>query len=459
MIDLQLLRQDPEKYKIAAKQKGYDVDIDELLRRDESRRSLLAKVEELRRQRNENASKLKSGRDEKLIIEGKKIKDELSIIEETLKETENSWLELLKKVPNLPLDDVPVGSSEDDNVESRVWGEKTQFDFEPKSHWQIAEERGLIDKTRAAKVSGSRFAYLKGPLVEMQFALIQFVLAQVTDMEVIKKIITDNKLDLKDTPFVPILPPVLIKEDVYDQMDRLEPREDRYHIDGEDDSLWLIGSAEHTLGSMYKDEILSEKDLPFRYIGYSTSFRQEAGTYGKDTEGIIRMHQFDKLEFETFSTAETGLHEHYLMIAMQEYLTQQLEMPYHLLNKCTADIGKPNARGVDLEMWMPGQGKYRETHTADYMTDYQARRLQTRVRRDDKRHFVPAPEVNTSELGSIDPTRYGSKVPVELVHTNDATAFAMGRTLVAIIENNQLKDGYIKVPKVLQKYMGGREKI
>jgi len=433
MIDIQLLRKNPDKYKLAAKQKGYEVAIDELLRRDESRRSLLAEVENLRCQRNEITSKLKNGKDEKFISKSKKIKDELALIEGTLKETESSWLDLLKKVPNLPLDDVPIGSSEEENVKTKIWGEKPEFDFHPKSHWKIAEERDLIDKIRAAKVSGSRFAYIKGPLVELQFALIQFVLNQVTDREVIKKVIADNKLEIKDSPFEPILPPVLIKEDVYDQMDRLEPREDRYHIDGDDDNLWLTGSAEHTLGSMYKDEILDEKDLPLRYVGYSTSFRREAGTYGKDTEGIIRMHQFDKLEFETFSTAKTGLQEHYLMIAMQEYMTQKLEIPYHIINKCTADIGKPNARGVDLEMWMPGQGKYRETHTADYMTDYQARRLQTRVRKQD---------------GNI-----------ELVHTNDATAFAMGRTLVAIVENNQMSDGKIKVPKVLQKYMGGKEII
>ena len=213
----------------------------------------------------------------------------------------------------------------------------------------------------------------------------------------------------------------------------MEPREDRYHIDGEDDNLWLIGSAEHTLGSMHAGEIFTEDSLPLRYIGYSTSFRQEAGTYGKDTEGIIRMHQFDKLEMEVFSTAKTSLHEHLLMIAIQEYLMQQLEIPYHILMKCTADIGKPNARGVDVEAWMPGQNRYCETHTADYMTDYQTRRLQTRVKLNDG--------------------------TVELTHTNDATAFALGRTMVAIIENNQQNNGQIIIPTVLRTYMGGKETI
>jgi len=235
----------------------------------------------------------------------------------------------------------------------------------------------------------------------------------------------------------------MIREDIYDQMDRLEPREDRYHIDGDDDHLWLIGSAEHTLGSMYADEIIPETQLPIRYIGYSTSFRQEAGTYGKDNEGIIRMHQFDKLEMEVFSTAETGSQEHLFMIAIQEYFMQQLDIPYHILMKCTADIGKPNARGVDVEAWLPGQNKYRETHTADYMTDYQSRRLQTRVRR----HAT----MGTATLGQ------NSKI--ELVHTNDATAFALGRTLVAIIENFQTADGQVTVPSVLRPYMGGKTVI
>jgi seryl-tRNA synthetase len=173
--------------------------------------------------------------------------------------------------------------------------------------------------------------------------------------------------------------------------------------------------------------------FPIRYLGYSSSFRREAGTYGKDTEGIIRMHQFDKLEMEVFSTPETGLEEHYLAVAIQEHLVQQLGLPYRLMQKCTADIGKPNARGIDIDVWMPGQEKYRETHTADYMTDYQARRLMTRVRRPD---------------GSTD-----------LVHTNDATAFALGRIMVAIMENNQTAEGLIRIPKVLQPFIGGKEQI
>ena len=434
MIDIQILRDNPDKVSEAAKQKGFKVDISGLLKLDEERKILLNKVETLRQKRNINAHSAKNKKPvQSLITEGKKLKSELTGLEEQLKEVEAKWLNLLKQVPNLPTKDVPVGDSEKQNAVVKEWGKKPEFDFEPKNHWELAENRDLIDKERASKVTGSRFAYIKGGLVHLQFAIIQFVLDTLTNQEVIAKIINDNELNIKPNVFIPILPPVMIREDMYDQMDRLEPREDRYHIDGEDDNLWLIGSAEHTLGSMHAGEIFTEDSLPLRYIGYSTSFRQEAGTYGKDTEGIIRMHQFDKLEMEVFSTAKTSLHEHLLMIAIQEYLMQQLEIPYHILMKCTADIGKPNARGVDVEAWMPGQNRYRETHTADYMTDYQTRRLQTRVKLNDG--------------------------TVELTHTNDATAFALGRTMVAIIENNQQNNGQIIIPTVLRTYMGGKETI
>jgi len=262
--------------------------------------------------------------------------------------------------------------------------------------------------------------------VMLQFALIQFVMNALTSEEVLKKIIADLGLKVSSKPFTPVLPPYMIRTEPYDAMDRLEPREDRYKIEGQD--LWLQGSAEHVLGSMHANEIFLEKDMPVRYIGYATSFRGEAGTYGKDMEGIIRMHQFDKLEMESFSCAETSHEEHLLFSGIQEYLMQQLQIPYRKLQKCTFDIGKPNAKGSDIEAWLPGQGKYRETHTADYMTDYQARRLQTRVRR---------------ESGDL-----------ELIHTNDATAFACGRALVAILENYQNEDGSVRVPEVLIPFLG-----
>lgn len=434
MLDIQFIRENPELVAEKSRQKGYDVDITQLLGFDDERRELQQQADELRRQRNEIAGSMQGQKpSEEQIAKGRQVKEALGDLEHRLASVEKECTDLLKRVPNMPADDVPVGASEDENVEVKTWGDQPQFDFAPKNHWEIGEARDWIDKERAAKVTGARFAYLKGDLVQLQFAIIQFVLDTLTDQAVIERLIAENGLNLAPKTFMPILPPVMIREDIYDQMDRLEPREDRYHLEGEDDDLWLIGSAEHTLGSMYAGEILDESQLPLRYIGYSTSFRQEAGTYGKDNEGILRMHQFDKLEMEVFSTAETGMDEHKLLVAVQEYLMQQLGVPYHLLLKCTADIGKPNARGVDVEAWLPGQDKYRETHTADYMTDYQARRLKTRVRRNDGQ--------------------------VQLVHTNDATAFALGRAMIAIIENYQTQDGHVTVPEVLRKYLAGKQEI
>ena len=434
MIDIQYIRDNPKVVTDKSAQKGYAVDIDLLLGFDEQRRKLIVEVEELRRQRNELSSQSQGQKptDDQL-QRGRQLKDKLADLEHQFTVVDKEFIELLKRVPNMPADDVPNGNSEDDNVVVKEWGQKPLFDFKAKTHWEIGESRGLIDKERASKVTGSRFAYIKGDLVKLQFALIQFVLDTLTNKQIIEKLISDNNLNLSPKLFTPILPPVMIREDIYDQMDRLEPREDRYHIDGQDDNLWLIGSAEHTIGSMYANEILPAAELPIRYIGYSTSFRQEAGTYGKDAEGILRMHQFDKLEMEVFSTLETGLDEHLLLIAIQEYLMQQLKIPYHVLVKCVFDIGKPNARGVDIEAWLPGQDKYRETHTADYMTDYQARRLKTRVRNDD---------------GDI-----------QLISTNDATAFALGRTMIAIIENFQTAESKIRIPEVLQTYLSNQTEI
>ncbi len=429
MLDIRFIREHPEKVQQNAANKGYDVDIAKLLELDEQRRSLQQAVDELREKRNANASQMKGGRPSpELIDEGKRIKVELFEREGYLGGVESEFTELLKKVPNMALDDVPVGASEDENVEVKAVGDIPQFDFAPKNHYEIAEAKGWLDKERAARVAGSRFAYIKGDLVLLQQAIIQFVMNTLSNPGTIAQIVAENQLDVDTRAFTPVLPPLMIRTEAYDQMDRLEPRDDRYKIEGEE--LWLQGSAEHVLGSMHAGEIFETEQLPLRYLGFATSFRKEAGTYGKDMEGLIRMHQFDKLEMESFTTSDDGLKEHLLFVAIQEYLLQQLGLPYRVLMKCTADIGKPNARGVDMEAWLPGQGKYRETHTADYMTDYQARRLNTRTR---------------GENG------------LELIHTNDATAFALGRAMVAIIENYQTADGDVAVPKVLRSYLGNRE--
>ena len=432
MLDIRFIRENAEIVQQNAKNKGYDVDIKRLLELDDDRRTLQQQVDELREKRNANAAKMKDGKPEpELIDEGKRIKMELAEREEYSKNTETEFTTLLKRIPNMAYADVPVGASEDENVEVKKVGEIPQFDFEPKNHFEIAETKGWLDKERAAKVAGARFAYVMGDMVLLQQAIIQFVMNTLGDEAKLAEIAEGADLDVSTRPFVPVLPPLMIKTEPYDQMDRLQPSDDRYKIEGEE--LWLQGSAEHVLGSMHAGETFEAARLPLRYVGFATSFRKEAGTYGKDMEGIIRMHQFDKLEMESFTSSKDGYNEHLLFVAVQEYLLNALGLPYRVLMKCTADIGKPNARGIDMEAWLPGQGKYRETHTADYMTDYQARRLNTRVR--------------------------GTGEGLELVHTNDATAFALGRVMVAIIENYQTRDGDVIVPEVLRPYLAGRTQL
>ena len=399
---------------------------------DAARIALGQELDALRMRRNDISASMGKGKPEPhLLAEAKELKEKIQTGEKKFEEIESEFLALYKKIPNIPTLDTPIGLTEEENVIVKQWGKIREFDFPIKNHAEIATVRGWIDKERAANVAGSRFAYLKGDLVKLQFALIQWVMDSLSDSTVLAGIIKEHNLSVSDKPFTPVLPPYMIKTAPYDAMDRLEPREDRYKIEGED--LWLQGSAEHVLGSMHAGEIFDEVEMPVRYLGYATSFRGEAGTYGKDMEGIIRMHQFDKLEMESFSTAETSHEEHLLFSGIQEWLMQQLEIPYQKLQKCTFDIGKPNAKGSDIEAWLPGQSQYRETHTADYMTDYQSRRLQTRVRR--------------------------TSGDVELIHTNDATAFACGRALVAIMENYQNEDCTVTVPKVLRNYIGGKERI
>lgn len=431
MLDIQFIRDNPKLVEEKAKQKGYQVNVAELLKVDEGRRNLLVEIESLRAKRNEHAASLKQGKPTPEQIEqGKKIKDELTVLEQRLQPLEVDLEQLLKQVPNMPLDYVPVGATEEENQVVKTVGEPAKLDFKPLNDAELGLKHDTIDKERAAKVAGARFAYLKGDVVRLQFAIIQYVLDILGDPVIIEQLIKENDLSISTKPFTPVLPPAMVRTDAYLATGRLDAEEVTYKL--ADDELWMNASAEHSLCNMYMDETLDESQLPIRYVGYATSFRREAGSYGKDTEGIFRMHQFDKLEMEVFSTAQTGLEEHRLLVAIQEYLVQQLGLPYQLLQKCTADIGRPNATGMDINTWMPAQQAYRETHTADYMTDYQARRLRTRVRRADG--------------------------TTELVHTNDATAFALGRILKAIMENYQTADGTIRVPEVLKPYLVTRSK-
>lgn len=423
MIDIQLIRENPDRIKEICAQKGVDIDIDALLVLDERRRELATQEAEINQQRKVTAKKQD-------VEAGKMLKADLAKVQKEMADVATELLTLHSKVPNSPSEDTPVGSTEDDNVVVRTEGTVPEFSFEPKAHWELGEALGLIEKEKAANVSGARFAYLMGDLVRMQFALVQLALDTLTNQKEIGRIAESAGLDVSTKPFIPVMPPLMMRAEVMQRMARLEPRDERYHI--EEDDAYLIGSAEHTLGPLHMDETLEAESLPRRYVAHTSAFRREAGTYGKDTKGIIRLHQFEKTEMVSFAVnADAGRGEHELFVAIQEDLNKRLELPYQVVLKCTADQGTPDARAIDLETWMPGEGKYRETHTADLMTDYQSRRLKTKVAVDGKK---------------------------QLAHMNDAT-FAAGRTLVAILENYQQEDGSVRIPKVLQTYMGGQELI
>lgn len=432
MIDIELLRTNPDLFRASQKRRNLDAGvIDAFLNTDKLWREKTTESEQMR------ALQKKLGMERK-IDEAKALKEKLVAAQNELAELEAKRTAIALSIPNLLADDVPEGRDDAENKVVHTWGEPTKFKFTPQDHMALGTKLGIIDSERAAKVSGSRFTYLKGGMAQLQLALIQFVFATVTDPKIIKKLA--KKTGVSEKVFTPIFPPVMIKPEPYTRMARLSPetKDERYYMPADD--LYLIGSAEHTLGSMYMDEVIPEEQLPIRYIGYSTSFRREAGAAGKDTTGILRMHQFDKLEMESFSTAETSINEQKFFVEIQKYLTEQLGIPYRVVQNCAGDTGTPDARQFDLEMWMPGQNKYRETHSADLMTDYQSRRLGTKYR----------PSASSDDTRStIHATRF--------VHMNDATAFAIGRTLIAIIENHQTEKGTIKVPKVLQKWAGIKE--
>jgi seryl-tRNA synthetase len=435
MLDIKLIRQNPELVKEGCRKKQVKVDIDRLLEIDKKRKELLLALEDIRAQKNKANDEIQQLHDkeerEVVILKMRELDTNSDRIETEFKTVDSQFQDLLLRLPNLAFDDIPVGEDERGNVPIRKWGEPRKLDFEPKDHVALGEALDIIDTEKAGKITGARFNYLKNEAARLEFALVQHVFNTLTSKEIIKKIADSIEKNYAANLFIPIVPPVMIRPDVFTRMARLseEDKEQRYYIPSDD--LYLVGSAEHTLGPLHMDEIIEEKNLPIRYIGFSTAFRREAGSYGKDTKGILRVHQFDKLEMESFTTAENSVKEQDFIVAIQEYLVQSLKIPYQVVMICTGDMGKPDARQIDIECWLPGQNKYRETHTSDLMTDYQSRRLNSRVRRKDGQ--------------------------LKFVHMNDATAFAIGRTIIAILENYQQKDGSILIPKVLQKYTGFKE--
>ncbi|MEK7167350.1 MAG: serine--tRNA ligase [Patescibacteria group bacterium] len=417
MLDIKFIRENSDLIKSACENKRVNVDIDGLLELDKKRKDLIQKVDDLRKIKNEIADKIKmdfSKKDE-LIEKGKNIKEEILKLEKELEEIEKEFNKLMYLIPNLPLSDVKIGRNEEDNEILRHECKISKFDFESKSYIELAEKLDLIDTKRAAKISGSRFGYLKNEAVLLEFALIQFTFFNL---------IKEN--------FIPIIPPVMIKRQPMAAMGYLIRGEDEIYYLPKDE-LYLVGTSEQSIGPMHCDEIFEEKDLPKRYLGFSSCFRREAGSYGKDTKGILRVHQFDKLEMFCFCKPEDSEKEHQFLLSMEEKLVQLLKIPYRVIKMCTGDLGDSAAKKFDLEAWLPGQNEFREITSTSNCTDFQARRLNIRYR--------------------------NKKGKLNFVHTLNGTAFAIGRIIIAIIENYQQKDGSIKIPEVLQPYMNGKNII
>lgn len=423
MLDIRFIRDNVDLVQEAARNKKVDIDIQRLVDVDTQRRHLMTEIERVNQRRKE----LAKAHSKTTIEEARDLKKQLVRLEEELKPIHEEYDRLMKRVPNIPSQDTPIGPDESYDKTLRTIGEKPVFDFEPKEHWELGTQLDILDTQQAVRVTGPRFTYLKRELALLQFALVQYVMGILTSEETLKTIIQNANLSVDPKLFIPVVPPVMIKPEIMDRMGRLEPKEERYYIPSDD--VYLIGSAEHTLGPLHMDETLPQTALPIRYVGFSPAFRREAGSYGKDLKGIVRLHQFDKIELESFATPETGAAEQDFFVAIQEYIVQSLKLPYRVIIVCTGEMGDPDARHIDIETWMPGQKKYRETHTSDYMTDYQARRLKIKVKR------------NTT---------------TDFVHMNDATAVAVGRILVAIMENYQQHDGTIAVPEVLHPYVSFR---
>lgn len=415
MLDLKFIRENAEKVHDGAKAKGIDIDVQEVLRLDEEYRTLFTEVQTLYSQRNAAAK-------ERNIENGKSLKSEINTKETRLSDLKNELDTFLYSIPNPAKDDVKIGKDESENEIIKTVGTPNKFNFKPKDHLELGESLDIIDVQRAAKVSGARFAYLKNEGALLEFALIQFAFENL----------------LKEG-FTPVIPPTLIRQDVMRCLGYMENggEEDMFRL--EKDGLVLVGTAEQSIVPMHKDEVLSEKELPKRYVGFSSSFRREAGSYGKDTRGILRVHQFDKVEMVSYVGEGKDDKENEYLLSQEEKLWQALEIPYQVVKMCTGDLGFPAARKYDIEAWMPTQEKYREVTSCSTTTDFQSRRLNTK--------YLPA-----GRQGLVGSDK-------KFVQILNGTAFAVGRTIIAILENYQEEDGSVVIPEVLRKYTNYVKKI
>ena len=411
MIDPQLLKTNIEAIEENIRKRDLNIDLDKLKLLDESRRALKFESEKLRAEQKKLGKEIASASEKEKVIlleKAEKISDKVKSLSEETQQKDEEFFDAWIKIPNIVNSSSPVGKTDEDNKEIKKVGEPKNIK-NPMTHLEIGENLGLIDVERASKISGSRFSYLFGDLVKIQFNLVSYTL---------------NKLSEKG--FNPTIPPVLVRENALFGTGFFPDDSDQVY-EVQNDDLFLVGTSEVSLAALHTDEIIDIENLPLRYAGYSTCFRREAGTYGKDTSGIFRVHQFDKVEMFSFCDPEKSNEEHEQILAIEEEILKDLEIPYRVVDVCTGDLGASAAKKYDIEAWIPSQKKYREVTSCSNTTDFQARRLNMRTKNEDG---------NT------------------ILHTLNGTALAVGRILIALLENNQQSDGSVMFSDDLGKILG-----
>ena len=411
MIDPQLLKTNIEAIEENIRKRDLDIDLDKLKLLDESRRALKFESEKLRAEQKKLGKEIASASEKEKVIlleKAENISDKVKSLSEETQQKDEEFFDAWIKIPNIVNSSSPVGKTDEDNKEIKKVGEPKNIK-NPMTHLEIGENLGLIDVERASKISGSRFSYLFGDLVKIQFNLVSYTL---------------NKLSEKG--FNPTIPPVLVRENALFGTGFFPDDSDQVY-EVQNDDLFLVGTSEVSLAALHTDEIIDMKNLPLRYAGYSTCFRREAGTYGKDTSGIFRVHQFDKVEMFSFCDPEKSNEEHEYILAIEEEILKDLEIPYRVVDVCTGDLGASAAKKYDIEAWIPSQQKYREVTSCSNTTDFQARRLNMRTKNEDG---------NT------------------ILHTLNGTALAVGRILIALLENNQQPDGSVMFSDDLGQILG-----
>lgn len=422
MLDINLIRKEKEKVRTELNKRGMQAGlVDDALAIDQEKRGLLQKVEELRAEQNKVSKEipgLDGSEKQQKLIEMKAVSNHLKELEPKLREKDAQLVEILYQIPNISHPSVPVGPNESGNVVEKKWGEIREFSFEPKDHLQLALSNDLLDMESAAKVSGSRFYYVKNDLVRLELAIVQYFM---------------DFLSKKD--FTPMMVPLLVKEEaMYGTGFFPAEKNEVYNVNPDEDNLYLIGTSEVPIAAYHSNQIIDSKDLPKKYVGFSTCFRREAGSHGKDTYGIFRVHQFDKVEMFQIVAEDQSWNAYDELVEVAEEILQRFELPYQKVSMCTGDVSPQTAKKYDLEVWIPSQKKYRELVSATNTTTYQSRRLNIRYKTND-----------------------GKK---EFAHMHNCTAGgSMTRLFVAILENYQNEDGSIEIPQVLKPYMNGIEKI